>query len=197
MKRTISIVILTLAACGGEEPTAKTPTKGPPPTKEQGIAAYDTIHQVLQHPRCRNCHPGSDQPLQGDEGRVHDQNVQRGPEGKGAVGMNCTTCHGPANPPASYGEHAPPGEPKPWAMPPADMKMVFVGMSPADLCEQLKDPARNGHKDMKALREHWEDPLVKWGWNPGGNRAPVSIPHDKLVAAFETWAAAGAPCPSK
>jgi hypothetical protein len=170
-------------------------TAPPPPTRDAGLAAFATINTVLQHPRCRNCHPSGDAPLQGDEGRVHDMNVQRGPDGEGKVGQKCTTCHGPANLPASYGEHTPPGEAKPWRMPPADMKMVIVGVAPGPLCEQLKDPARNGHKDMKALREHWDDPLVKWGWDPGAGRAPVPVPHEKLVAAFETWSAAGAPCP--
>jgi ATP-dependent Clp protease ATP-binding subunit ClpB len=37
-------------------------------------------------------------------------------------------------------------------MPPPDMRLVFVGMAPRALCEQLKDPARNGGKDMAALR---------------------------------------------
>ena len=194
MIRPVSILVLVLAACGGESPTPNTP-KGPPPTKEAGLAAYDVINSVLQHPRCKNCHPSGDQPLQGDEGRVHDQFVQRGPEGKGAVGMNCTTCHGKQNLPASYGEHSPPGEAKEWHMPPPETKMVIVGMTPSALCEQLKDPARNGHMDMKALRAHWDDPLVKWGWDPGIGRKPVPVPHEKLVSAFETWAAAGAPCP--
>lgn len=28
------------------------------------------------------------------------------------------------------------------------------------------------------------------GWNPGGDRAPVPVPHDELVARFKQWAAA-------
>lgn len=184
---------VSVVSCGGENPpAASTPAR---PTREQGLAAWSTINTVLQHPRCRNCHPSGDAPLQGDDGHPHVMNVQRGPEGEGRIGEQCTTCHGPANPPASYGEHTPPGEAKPWKMPPPDMKMVIVGMAPGPLCEQVKDPNRNGHKDMRALREHWDDPLVTWGWNPGLGRAPVPVPHDQLVAAFETWSAAGAPCP--
>ena len=40
-----------------------------------------------------------------------------------------------------------------------------------------------------------EDALVLWGWNPGGERAPVPVPHDEFVAKFKEWAAAGGPCP--
>ena len=35
-----------------------------------------------------------------------------------------------------------------------------------------------------------------WGWNPGGDRAPVSVPRDVFVAKFKEWAAAGGPCPN-
>ena len=33
-------------------------------------------------------------------------------------------------------------------------------------------------------------------WNPGGERAPVPVPHDQFVAAFKTWKEAGGPCPA-
>jgi hypothetical protein len=38
-------------------------------------------------------------------------------------------------------------------------------------------------------------PLL-WGWNPGGNRAPVPVPHDIFVTQFKLWADAGGPCPA-
>jgi hypothetical protein len=34
------------------------------------IAAWQTIDAVLQHPRCLNCHPAGDAPLQGDRGTI-------------------------------------------------------------------------------------------------------------------------------
>jgi hypothetical protein len=49
---------------------------------------------------------------------------------------------------------------------------------------------------MAALRAHLDDPLVTWGWDPGFGRAPVSTPRATFVQAWETWAAAGAPCPA-
>ena len=109
----------------------------------QALAGWETVRSVLQHPRCQNCHPADDIPLQGDEGKPHNQMVQRGADGFGEVGARCTTCHGAANPPASYGAHTPPGNAKGWHMPPPEMPMVFVGRSSGELCEQIKDPARN------------------------------------------------------
>ena len=80
-------------------------------------------------------------------------------------------------------------------MPADDTKLVFVGAAPPALCAQIKDPARNGGKDMAALRAHLDTPLVRWGWAPGFGRAPVPIPRDRFLAAWEAWASAGAPCP--
>src|ERR1700760_4908867 len=82
------------------------------------LAAFETVKAVLQSPRCVNCHPRGDQPLQGDDSHVHLQFVTRGPEGKGAPGLACATCHGLANPPDSYGAHQPPGVSNGWRPPP-------------------------------------------------------------------------------
>lgn len=179
-------------ACGG---TKSAPSDQPAPDHRQGLVAFETVRMVFQHPRCQNCHPAGDAPLQGDDGHVHQQNVQRGPEGRGMVGMACSTCHGPANPSAKYGEHIPPGSPDGWRMPKPEQKLVFVGKSPSELCAQLKDPERNGGKDLAALRAHLDSPLVIWGWHPGFGRAPVSISRDAFLAAWSTWAGAGTPCP--
>jgi len=164
-------------------------------SRETALASFETVRAVLQHPRCQNCHPAGDAPLQGDEGRVHHMNILRGPTGHGMAGAECTTCHGPANPPASYGANVPPGVSEGWHMPAPEMKLVFVGLTPRALCEQIKNPATNGGKDMAAMRKHLDTPLVVWGWDPGFGRAPVPTPHAEFVAAWESWAEAGAPCP--
>ena len=187
--RALSTVLfaLALAACGAKA----SPGEGDP----DGLAAFETVRAVLQHPRCQNCHPAGDAPLQGDDGHVHSQNVKRGPKGFGMVGEECTTCHGKVNPPPSYGENVPPGVSEGWHMPPPEMRMVFVGRSARELCEQIKDPAKNGGKDMAELRKHLDTPLVVWGWEPGHGRAPVPTPYREFIATWETWAGAGAPCP--
>jgi hypothetical protein len=189
MRRSLLTLMLLVGGCSGDGPKTETPTP------EVGVAAFETVRAVLQHPRCQNCHPGGDAPLQGEKGIVHAQFVKRGPEGRGEVGQECTTCHGPANPSSNFGAHIPPGVSEGWHMPKPEMPLVFVGVAPHDLCEQMKDPKRNGGKDMAALRKHLDTPLVLWGWKPGFEREPVSVPYEKFVAAWETWDRAGAPCP--
>jgi len=185
------VVICVLVAWADKRgPVGTGPAASPP-----ALAAFDTVRRVLQHPRCQNCHPAGDAPLQGDDSHVHTQNVRRGTDGRGQLGEQCTTCHGLANPPKVYGAHVPPGSEEGWRMPSEDVKLVFVGMSPRALCEQLKDFHRNGGKDMAALRAHLNTPLVRWGWSPGFGRKPVSIPRAGFLAAWESWARAGAPCP--
>ena len=161
----------------------------------EAVQAFSVVQKVLQHPRCQNCHIPGDAPLQFDQGLVHSQNVRRGPEGKGARGLACSACHSTENPPASYGAHMPPGAPS-WQLPPPEHKMVFIGLSTGELCRGLKNQKENGGKDMAALLDHVShDKLVLWGWDPGAGRAPVDVPHDAFVAAFQRWADAGAPCP--
>lgn len=162
-------------------------------SKDAGIAAFETVKAVFQHPRCQNCHIPGDAPLFGD-GRPHAMSVVRGPDGNGAPGMTCATCHGAANPPDAWGPGMPPGAPN-WKLPPPQHKMVFIGLSSGDLCRLVKDPAKNGGKNFDALIHHVaDDKLVAWGWNPGIGRAAVPIAHDEFVAKFKEWVAAGAPC---
>jgi hypothetical protein len=195
MKR--SLIICLVAACGGGGKKLDHTVGGPSgkPNQAAGLVAFETVRSVLQHPRCQNCHPDGDAPLQGDDGRIHDQNVQRGLTGLGMAGQECTSCHLDANPPDTFGLRTPPGVSKGWHMPPPEMKMVFVGVTPGALCEQVKDPSRNGGKDAKALRIHLDDPLVVWAWAPGFGRKPPPISHKDFVTAWETWDAAGMPCP--
>jgi hypothetical protein len=182
-----------LAACShAQSPAKSTAAEAPAPA---AVAAFETVRAVLQSPRCVNCHPTGDQPTQGDDSHVHQQFVQRGPEGRGAVGLACATCHGKANPPDSYGEHMPPGVSTGWRLPPPEHRMVFAGLSSRALCLQIKDRKQNGDKDMGALLHHVaDDPLTRWGWSPGYGRKPVPVPHDDFVRAFKQWADAGAPC---
>ena len=171
---------------------------GPRTTPEQeqaATAAFATVQTVFQHPRCANCHIPGDGPLVSDLSVPHPMSVARGPEGHGAVGLPCSSCHGDKNSPASYGQHAPPGAPH-WGLPPPDRKMAWIGLSAKDTCEMIKDKKRNGDRDLAALLKHVsDDKLVLWGWAPGGERAPVPVPHDQLVAAFKNWVDAGGPCP--
>jgi hypothetical protein len=159
---------------------------------ESAHAAWGVVYEVLQHPRCLNCHPAGDLPLQGDDSRPHAQNVQRGPDGHGWFAMRCETCHQTQNGPDA---HLPPGAPV-WHLPAPGMPLVFEGLESGDLCRQLKDPARNGgRKPADLLRHVAEDQLVLWGWAPGVGRTPVPIAHEAFVSAMKAWIDAGCGCP--
>ena len=122
-------------AGGHGEPASAAAPRGPVPD-------FETVRAVLQSPRCQNCHPAIDRPLQGDLSLAHTMNVQRGPDGHGVPGAHCATCHGKANPPDSYGAHQPPGVATDWHLPPPDMKMVFVGRSAEGALRAAQGPRR-------------------------------------------------------
>ncbi len=154
--------------------------------------AFLEASKVLLNPRCVNCHPKGDAPLQGDQSRPHSMRVKRGPEGMGANGLYCSACHQAANQP---GAHLPPGAPG-WQLPTRDMPMVFEGETPRELCLHFKDPAKNGGRTLEEVLEHVQTaPLVLWGWNPGEGRAPVPIPHQEFVKDMAEWIKKGAVCP--
>jgi hypothetical protein len=186
-----NVLLLALAAGTGLMVSA---ASGQDRSPADPLAAFAVVQKVLQHPRCQNCHIPGDAPLQFDDGRVHAQNVQRGRGGMGVPGFSCATCHSTENPPASYGEHMPPGAPG-WRLPTPAHKMVFINLSGGELCRNLKNPEENGGRELAGLRHHFDDKLVRWGWSPGVGRAPVDVPYDQFIAAFERWAKAGGPCP--
>lgn len=176
-----ALLVLVLSACSSAE--------AQPANVEAGRRGFMTLYDVLQHPRCMNCHPDGDRPLQFDDSRIHSQNISRRSERNG---LHCATCHRDKN---STRPGQPPGAPH-WQLPPAETPMIFQGRTPKQLCEQLKDPKQTNGKDLAALIEHVAtDPLVTWGWAPGPGRTPVPTPRAQVVAAMKTWAAAGAPCP--
>jgi cytochrome c5 len=155
-------------------------------------AAFNRAWTVFNSPRCRNCHPSGDAPLQGEDSHVHIQDVQRGADGRGVYGMRCNTCHQVANLP---GANMPPGNPK-WSLPPARMKMVIQGETAGEFCRQLKDPAKNGQRTLAQIIEHVSsDDLVGWGWNPGDGRTLPPLDRPEFVAAMKAWVDNGAACP--
>ena len=151
---------------------------------------FTPVAAVLRHPRCMNCHPRDDRPRQGDDRHVHLQNIVRGADDMGFVNARCNACHRDENNEYS----GVPGAPT-WHV--APLSMGWQGLNDAELCATLVDKGKNGGKDIAALVEHMSnDKLVLWGWDPGGNRAPVSTPHPEFVTQLKAWASAGAPCPA-
>jgi cytochrome c5 len=160
----------------------------------KSAAAFVQVWRVFTSPRCQNCHPAGDAPLQGDDSHVHAQDVKRGADGHGVTAMRCNTCHQDKNLP---GANMPPGNPK-WGLPPANNKMVFVGRTPGELCRQLKDPRQTGGRNLAQLLEHVAgDELVGWGWSPGEGRTLPPLNRADTVAAMRTWIDTGASCPQE
>lgn len=159
----------------------------------ESAEAFMQVYKVLMSPRCMNCHPTGDRPLQGDDSHVHAMNVQRGKEGKGLYALKCSNCHQPENAEAN---HAPPGNPK-WQLPPANMKMVFQGRSAHQLALQIMDYNQNGHKNKEMLLEHARDTLVKAGWHMGESRKPPPLEYKEFVSAWDTWINKGGYAPQQ
>ncbi len=155
-------------------------------------AAFLEAYKVLMHPRCMNCHPSGDAPLQGDDSHVHSQNVVRGKDGKGKYALKCTNCHQDQN---LAGEHMPPGNPN-WHLPSSEMPLVFQGRSPAQLARQLKDAKQNGGKTLEQIMQHvTEDKLVLAGWDPGDGRTKPPLTHAEFAAKMKEWIDKGAAIP--
>jgi hypothetical protein len=155
------------------------------------VKAFMDVYRVLMSPRCMNCHPSGDVPLQGDDSHLHTMLPKRGKEGKGLYAMKCSNCHQPTN---IAGLHKPPGNPN-WHLPPADMKMVFQGRTPYQLAKQLMNPKTNGNKTIAQLIAHADDGLVKAGWNMGEGRTLPPLSHAEFKKAWLTWINNGAYAP--
>jgi hypothetical protein len=161
---------------------------------EESAAAFLEAYKVFMHPRCMNCHPKGDAPLQGDDSHPHLQLVKRGPDGKGKYAMKCGTCHQDHNLP---GENMPPGNPN-WHLLTPEMPMVFEGKTPRELALQMVDPKQNGGKSLEQLFHHVaEDSLVLWGWDPGEGRTKPPLTHEEFTKVMRTWIDGGAVAPAK
>ncbi|RKH74332.1 Isoquinoline 1-oxidoreductase subunit [Corallococcus aberystwythensis] len=199
----LSLSLLFGAGCGGRAmhvaavPPPENPQVLRPPEafagigdkKERSRALFLEASRVMLHPRCVNCHPVGDSPLQGMNSQLHDPPVARGPEDQGVPGLECTSCHQDRN--AQLARV--PGAPN-WHL--APKVMFWEGRTPRSLCEQLKDPARNGGKSLAEIIEHSaHDELVGWGWKPGADRVPAPGTQAEFGALVAAWVKDGAECP--
>jgi len=157
----------------------------------ESVKAFMQVYKVLMSPRCMNCHPSGDVPLQGDDSHLHTMLPKRGKDGKGLYAMKCSNCHQPEN---TAGLHTPPGNSN-WHLPPADMKMVFQGRTPRQLAKQLTNLKQNGNKNREKLIEHAHDGLVVAAWDPGEGRTLPPMSHEEFAKAWNTWIKKGAYAP--
>lgn len=165
--------------------------------RARSVALFEEAGKVIQHPRCVNCHPATERPLQGMTMHLHQPPVFRGEGGMGLVGMQCNTCHSEQNTPV-IGQadtlKSIPGNPA-WHL--APIEMAWEGKTLGQICVQLKDPKRNGDKTMEEIVEHMaHDDLVGWGWQPGDGREPVPGTQEEFGKLIQAWVNTGAACPS-
>ncbi len=163
-----------------------------PDRADRSRALFLEASRVFLHPRCVNCHPNGDVPSQGMQMTPHQPPVTRGPDGHGVVGMECTSCHQDRN----LVHARVPGAPD-WHLAPGEM--AWIGKSPRQICEQVKDPRRNGGKSLAEIVEHnaHDKALVAWGWSPGSDREPAPGSQDQFGAIVAAWVETGAECPSE
>ena len=158
-------------------------------TAARSAALFTEAGKVLTSPRCVNCHPAGDRPLQGENHRLHQPPVARGPDGFGTASMRCASCHGNAN----YDVAGMPGHPH-WHLAPREM--AWQGKTIGEICTQIKDPARNGGRSLQQILTHVaDDSLVGWAWAPGVGREPAPGTQKELGALIQAWLNTGAVCP--
>jgi hypothetical protein len=156
----------------------------------RSVALFVEASRVMTSPRCANCHPADDSPRQGDDHALHDPPVARGPADLGVPGLECTSCHQDRN--AELARI--PGAPK-WHL--APKAMAWLGKTAPEICEQVKDPARNGGRSLAQLVDHSaHDELVAWGWHPGADRKPAPGDQARFGALIAAWVETGAACPT-
>jgi hypothetical protein len=83
-------------------------------------ALFEEMFVVIEKPRCLNCHPVGDVPLQGDMMTPHQPPVVRGVGDFGAPGRRSSTCQGAENFAVTTGEGSMLGH-SPWQLTPIEM----------------------------------------------------------------------------
>lgn len=166
-----------------------------------GLAVWDKIHDVLSHPRCSNCHVGeNNRPIwsgptyapfpEGQDWKYHGMNINGDDSRIGIESIPCSACHSQSNMDVPHG---PPGN-HAWQLAPVEME--WFGKSSKEICEALKDPARNGGRSLGEVADHIDhDGLVHWGWKPGSGREPAPYSRKQTVTFMQQWISSGAPCP--
>lgn len=157
-------------------------------------ALFGEVARVLTHPRCMNCHPVTRTPAQGDDRRLHVPFFDASDDVHGPDGLTCAACHGPENR-TLLGSRLKsiPGNAH-WQL--APLSMGWQTLTQAEICIQLKDPARNGNRSLTDLIHHVEtDHLVEWAWSPGAGRTPAPGDQKAFGALVAAWVETGAACP--
>lgn len=127
--------------------------------------------------------------------RKHGMNIKGDESGMGVEGLPCATCH--IN--SELGNdipHAAPKVPADWRLAPVEAH--WFGKSSPEICNQLRDPERNGGRTNLEVAEHvGHDVILHWAWNPGGNREAAPYSLNEHINDLLHWGVAGMPCPTE
>jgi hypothetical protein len=70
----------------------------------------------------------------------------------------------------------------------APRSMAWQGRSLGQICEQIKDPARNRGRSLPQIVEHVSHGTpVAWGWAPGAGREPAPGSQAVLGELIRAW----------
>src|SRR5436305_4727132 len=163
---------------------------------ERSRALFNEIAKVVTHPRCMNCHPAGEHPLQGADHHEHMPPAYRGEGGVGIAGLSCSACHTEKNftlvgTGATY--KSIPGHPR-WGL--APLEMAWEGKSLSQICQQIKDQNRNGGRTLAQLHAPLaHDDRVARGSPAGEGREPAPGTQAQLGELTQAWIETGAVCP--
>lgn len=178
-------------------------TVAPAPSSDAAIGAQKSasaklflrMAEVIESPRCLNCHPAGRSPTQGDDMHLHTPPMVSDASGHGIPGLHCSACHSPANEPIRMPNiEVVPGNPA-WALAPAEF--AWQHRTLREICEQIKDPRRNGGRTLQKIHDHVAyDPLVGWAWHPGQGRKAAPMTQATFGKLVQRWIDSGAQCPT-
>jgi hypothetical protein len=195
----VFVALATANASGEPKPLTHESLRSPsdfqsiPDKADRSRAIFAEIGRLITHPRCMNCHPAGDHPLQGADQHEHRPRVFRSDGDH--LATNCAECHTEENvtlhEAATY--QSIPGHPR-WGV--APLSMAWQNKSLGDICRQLKDVERNGGRTLALLQEHVaKDDLVGWAWSPGAGREPAPGSQEEAGKLVQAWIDSGAECP--
>ncbi len=201
MRTMISTSLLILFACfayalDGGKAVLNEPEPGSISTA-QGLNSWQRIHAVVSHPRCANCHVGdSPYPMWSgpsfERSQPHGMNIHAGASRMGAETLLCSTCHTKNT---SEADHGAPGVDDVWRL--APVEAAWFGKSSIEICQQLRDPKRNGNRTYQEIASHLgHDVILHWAWEPGGQREPAPYSLQQHMDDILIWGVAGMPCPN-
>jgi hypothetical protein len=120
-------------------------------------------------------------------------NIHAGESRIGAETMLCSTCHAYREGTGNDLPHMAPQVAMNWQLAPVEAH--WFGQSSEEICNQLRDPDRNGGRTMDEIAEHLNhDLILHWAWSPGGGREPAPYSLQEHVNDILIWGVAGFPC---